>query len=83
MKAKYMKPMLAMEIFSLTQSYARDCTTSYPSTSFTSGDPNYCVLEYGNGFSVFLNGTECMFDGEAMDFGCYNTPDGVNFIFRS
>ena len=83
MKAKYTKPLLAMELFSLTQSIVRDCNTIYPSSSFTFDDPNTCVLDLGNGTTVFLANTNCMEDGELLDMGCYNNPDGQIFVFRS
>ncbi len=79
MKANYTKPLLGVELFSLAQSVTRDCDTSIP---FNLNDPN-CYWDLGNGTSVFLQNTNCMLDGESMDYGCYNNPGEGQYIFRS
>ena len=83
MKAKYNKPFLAMEMFSLSQSAARDCADSIPDEQVTFNDPGRCVWNLGGGFSIFVAGTNCMLDGEAMGYACYNNPSEGNYIFRS
>ena len=39
--------------------------------------------DLGGGTTVFVAGTNCMLDGEAMGFACYNNPSEGNYIFRS
>lgn len=82
MKGNYTKPLLAVEMFSLTQSAARDCADSIPKDQVTSNDPSTCVWDLGGGTTVFVQGT-CTLDGEAMGFACYNNPSEGNYIFRS
>lgn len=81
MKANYTKPLLAMELFSLTQSVARDCNTTHDPNNFTSTDPYGCELLVGT-ITVFIGGKNCMIDGQNGEFGCYHNPEG-NLIFRS
>ena len=83
MKSKYTKPMLAMEMFSLTQTAARDCADSIPSSQLNFNDPGKCVWDLGGGTTVFIAGTNCVLDGEQMGYGCYNNPSEGNYIFRS
>ena len=83
MKATYTKPLLAIETFSLTQTVARDCGDTIPKDQLTSGDPATCVWDLGGGTTVFVAGTNCMLDGEAMGYGCYNNPSEGQYIFRS
>ena len=81
MKA-YMKPLLALELFSASQSIARDCADNIPKDQVNLNDPGTCVWDLGGGTTVFVAGT-CVIDGEAMGYGCYNNPSEGNYIFRS
>ena len=83
MKSKYTKPMLAMEMFSLTQTATRDCTDSIPTDQVTLNDPNTCVWNLGGRTTVFVAGSNCVIDGERMGYACYNNPSEGNYIFRS
>ena len=83
MKANYKKPLLAMEMFTLSQSATRDCADSIPDEQVNFNDPGRCVWDLGGGITVFIAGTNCMLDGENMGFACYNNPNEGNYIFRS
>ena len=83
MKANYTKPLLAMELFSLTQASARDCADIYDKDQITSNDPGTCTLDLGGGFTVFVGNPPCQYNGEEMDYGCYNNPTAETYIFRS
>ena len=83
MKANYTKPMLAVEMFSLTQSSARDCADNIPKEQFTFSDPGKCAWDLGGGFTVFVEEKVCNINGEQMGYGCYNNPSEGNYIFRS
>ena len=83
MKANYKKPMLAVEMFSLTQSAARDCADSIPKDQITLSDISSCAWDLGGGTTVFVAGSTCVLDGEQMGFACYNNPSEGNYIFRS
>jgi hypothetical protein len=83
MKANYTKPLLALEMFSITQSKARDCSDSIPKDQLTSNDPANCAWDLGGGFTVFIEEPNCKMNGEQMGFACYNNPSEGNYIFRS
>lgn len=83
MKANYSKPLLAIELFSTSQSTARDCAGSIPKEQLNFNDPAKCVWDLGGGMTVFISGTNCIIDGEGMGYGCYNNPSEGNYIFRS
>ena len=83
MKANYTKPLLAVDMFSLTQSTARDCADSIPKEQVNMNDISTCVWDLGGGTTVFIAGTNCVLDGESMGYGCYNNPSEGNYIFRS
>ena len=83
MKANYTKPLLAVEMFSLTQSAARDCADNIPKEQVTMNDITTCVWDLGGGMTVFAANSECLLDGENMGFACYNNPSEGNYIFRS
>ena len=83
MKANYTKPFLAMEMFSLNQMVARDCADSIPKDQVNFTDPSRCVWDLGGGTTVFVAGSNCVLDGEAMGIACYNNPSEGNYIFRS
>ena len=82
MKANYIKPLLAVELFSTSQSITRDCADNLPKDQINLNDPATCVWDLGGGTTVFVAGT-CTLDGEAMGYGCYNNPSEGNYIFRS
>lgn len=83
MKANYTKPLLAVEMFSLAQTTARDCADIIPKDQLNFGEPGKCVWDLGGGMTVFVAGT-CVLDGEMMgDIGCYNSPSEGNYVFRS
>ena len=54
MKANYTKPLLELEVFSLAQSAARDCSTSIPKENLNFNDPGVCVWDLGGGTTVFI-----------------------------
>ena len=84
MKANYTKPLLAVEMFSLTQSTVRDCADSIPKEQLNFNDPDKCVWDLGGNTYVFTaNSENCHIDGENMGVGCYNNPSDGNYIFRS
>ena len=83
MKANYTKPLLAVEIFSLTQSAARDCADNIPKEQLNFNDPGKCVWDLGGNISVFVSQSNCTIDGTNMGIGCYNNPSEGNYIFRS
>ena len=83
MKANYTKPMLTVEVFSTSQSTARDCADSIPKERVTANDPGTCVWDLGGGTTVFVAGSNCVLDGERMGVACYNNPREGNYIFRS
>ena len=83
MKAKYTKPLLAVELFGMNQTAARDCADSIPKEQLTFGDIATCAWDLGGGNTVFVAGKTCTMDGEQMGFACYNNPGEGNYIFRS
>jgi hypothetical protein len=83
MKGNYSKPLLVVEMFSLTQTNARDCADTIPKEQLNFNDPGQCVWDLGGGTTVFVAGSNCMIDGENMGFACYNNPSEGNYIFRS
>ena len=82
MKANYTKPLMAIEMFSVTQSTARDCADNIPKDQLTWNDIVTCAWDLG-GTTVFVENSTCDLDGEQMGFACYNNPSEENFIFRS
>ena len=83
MKNKYEKPTMAVEMFLLTQSIARDCGDNIPDSQLSLNDANTCYWDMGGGATVFIAGQHCMIDGTKMEFVCYNNPSEGNYIFRS
>ena len=83
MKASYTKPLLAVEMFSLTQTAARDCADSIPKDQVNLSDIATCAWDLGGGTTVFVAGSTCVLDGEQMGFACYNNPSEGNYVFRS
>lgn len=82
MKGNYTKPLLAVEMFSLTQTIVRDCADNIPKDQVTSNDIGSCVWDMG-GTTVFVGNDTCDLDGEQMGIACYNNPGEGQFIFRS
>ena len=83
MKNKYVKPTLAVEMFSLTQAIARDCGDNIPQSQLNANDAQTCRWDLGGGASVFIVGRHCTIDGTTMEYVCYNNPSEGNAIFRS
>ena len=84
MKAKYAKPMLNIELFSLYQSTTRDCMDSIKKEQVNFNDPNGCGWDVGGGTVFFLeSGEACTVNGEGMSGACYNNPGEGSYIFRS
>ena len=84
MKENYTKPMLSVELFSLTQTVARDCSsTGLPTDQLTLGDPATCYWDLGGGMKIFVANSQCTIDGENMGYGCYHNPSEGNYVFRS
>ena len=84
MKARYTKPLLEVEMFSLAQSIAQDCTaTNIPKSQLTLNTRGSCTWDLGGGQHVFGASAPCTMDGEAMQFACYNNPTDEMRVFRS
>ena len=83
MKTAYTKPLLAVELFGVMQTGARDCSDSIPKEQVTSSDITTCYWDLGGGAKVFLVDKVCNIDGENMGFACYNNPSEDSLIFRS
>ena len=87
MKAKYQKPLLAMETFSSTQPTARDCADSVMAAGMaTSADSATCKYDLGGGSTIFTTGVAanaCTIEGNDMQVYCYNNPSENYYIFHS
>lgn len=83
MKEKYIKPLLSIEMFSMTQSIARDCGDHIPFGSVTLNDIPQCSLHLGGEEFLFVLGTNCTMEGENSGYVCYNNPSAEILIFRS
>ena len=83
MKEFYSKPLLAVEMFSLTQSIARDCSDSIPKDQLNMNNINDCWWDLGGGTKVFALDRACNLDGEQMGIACYNNPTEETLIFKS
>ena len=83
MKSNYTKPVLAVELFALAQSGARDCNTIIPKGQLNFNDPGRCVWDTGRGVTVFVEASDCDINGENMEVGCYNNPTEGHYVFRS
>ena len=83
MKKNYTKPLLTIEMFSMTQTTARDCADNLIKDNLTLADITNCGYDI-EGTIVFLEGGKaCTLDGELIGFACYHNPDEGNYIFRS
>ena len=83
MKANYTKPLLAVEMFSLTQPVVRDCADSIPYGALTQNTPDACVWDVGGGAKVFIVGQNCTIDGNNTSVICYNNPAEGHYVFHS
>ena len=83
MKGIYTKPLLNVELFTLTQTVAQDCGDSIPQDQLNFNDPARCSWDIGGGEYIFIEKPTCTINGEEMGFGCYNNPSEGNYIFRS
>ena len=81
MKSPYTKPLLTMEMFSMSQMAARDCADFIPTDRLTFADGQNCGWDV-NGTIIFIDGV-CEVNGEESNFACYNNPSEGNYIFRS
>ena len=82
MKNEYMKPMLAIELFTVSQSGARDCA-EFPGAEVNMAAPGSCGLALPNGNILYTVGHGCSHDGESSPIVCYNNPNEASYIFRS
>ena len=82
MKATYTKPLLAIEMFSVSQFAARDCADNIPKDQVTLNDIATCAWDL-NGTTVFISQPVCDINGDESGFACYNNPSEGNYIFRS
>ncbi|MBR2806593.1 MAG: hypothetical protein IKE18_07420 [Oscillospiraceae bacterium] len=90
MKEQYVKPLIAFESFSLTQTIARNCGDKHQGTlgESTHLDEYTCMWDLG-GFTIFFieNGCDDGPDEEGDEYEiegvCYNNPDGGQEIFSS
>ena len=83
MKQSYIKPVFAVELFSMTQTSARDCSDFFPIDQINATDIANCGWDLGGGSVVFSLQHACNIDGEQMGIACYNNPSEGNYIFRS
>ena len=84
MKEKYIKPTLSIEMFSMAQSIARDCSDNLPLEFINFNDIPQCKWDLGGNESLFtLAGNICTIEGETSGYICYNNPTGDTLIFRS
>lgn len=83
MKSSYTKPMMAVEMFSATETTPRDCADYIPQDQVTRSNIEDCYWDLGGGAWVFSLEHKCNMDGEIMDFACYNNPSEDAFMFRS
>lgn len=87
MKEKYTKPVLRMEMFTLTQNIAQTCGSFEGSTVGrpTSGDSNSCGWDMGNAI-VWVEAPACTMpwpaDGEFAGV-CLHNPNGGVTVFGS
>ena len=83
MKELYTKPMLGVELFSLAQSVARDCSFPIPSEDMTAGAPETCTWDIGGGAMAFIAQPACMIPIDSSSYGCYNNPGEGQYVFHS
>lgn len=84
MKKTYLKPQLAVENFSLSQTIASACGNVITGTG---GQPNQsyvkaCAFEYMSGITLFNDsGKGCTVD--RLDYICYNNQEASGAVFYS
>ena len=83
MKENYTKPLLAVEMFSLTQTVTRECASSIPKDRVNFNNINTCAWDMGGGNRVFIEPPTCTINGEGSGFVCYHNPGEGSYIFRS
>lgn len=86
MKQKYIKPIISIEKFNLSQTVALGCGgyVDYERVNFNSREK--CGYDIGGGTIFFVEEPACtdMSIGEGdTGIACYNNPDGGWTIFRS
>lgn len=91
MKAKYEKPRIAIESFTLSQSIAQSC--GYNKDSYfghpTHGDVFTCAWVEADGEKYWTQAATCGADNivdssfEGIAEGCYNAPSGSKQLFAS
>lgn len=89
MKARYVKPELMVESFTLTQNIANTCSVPGGGNSLgspTHGDKGTCGWDVG-GIILWLEGniacTEKLGEDDVVEGICYNNPGGDLTIFGS
>lgn len=88
MKEMYVKPLICVESFALTQTIARSCGDTHQSTLGQSkhADENTCAWDIG-GYTIFYDATYCEDDDpgpiDEIEGYCYNNPDGGVTLFAS
>lgn len=83
MKANYSKPLLAVEMFAMTQNTARDCADFIHKEDVHFNEIEHCYWDMGGGARVFIAEPTCNINGETSGIACYNNPSEGNYIFRS
>lgn len=86
MKNQYMKPVLLIESFTLSQSIAAGCGQNLDFSQATSQDVNTCVWQTGfPNENVFVKGVNenCNISDEEFDGVCYHNPEGGFNVFSS
>ena len=85
MKNQYVKPVLVIENFTLSQSIAYNCGKNLNWNQATTKDVNSCGWETGfPGDVVFMAPSNvCNVKDEDFDGVCYNNPDGGINVFSS
>ena len=85
MKAKYVKPEIFIERFSLTQNIAAACGAVENGSlgTPTSGDKNSCTWDLG-GMSIFTLAAACTIplgDNDTFEGVCFNAPNSNTAVF--
>jgi len=81
-KERYTKPLMALELFSLTQTMAGSCTADIPKDQLTANDIHSCAWDFG-GVLVYLQEPVCMIPGDSIPLICYNNLGDDAVAFRS
>lgn len=84
MKKTYVKPCITVEYFTLNQSVAQSCGSSYGQPLH--GSPEACAWVDASGESYWTTVEICggVYDPNIeVGEGCYNAPSGLHQIFAS